>query len=68
MGHFFHANILVTTCLLCIVEAFCILLVVAMVPHKLTNSQDNDRHFFVVEQPGLDIADLGGACKSVLLE
>ena len=51
---------------LVIVEAFCILSVVAMVPHELTNSRDNDRHFFVVERPGLDVADLGGASEKAL--
>ena len=51
---------------LVIVEAFCILSVVAMVPHELTNSWDNDRHFFVVEWPGLDVADLDWASEKVL--
>ena len=52
--------------MLVIVEAFCILSVVEMVPHELTNSQDNDRHFFVVEPPGLDVADLGRASEKAL--
>lgn len=30
--------------------------VVAMVPHQV----NNEERFFVVEKPGLDVADLGG--------
>ena len=43
------------------VDVLCIESVVAMVPHNPPHSEDPDfeRHFFLVERPGLDIINLG---------
>lgn len=41
------------------ISVLCIQSVVAMVPHILPHFVDSDRHFFLVERPGLDIVNLG---------
>ncbi|KJA13176.1 hypothetical protein HYPSUDRAFT_151868 [Hypholoma sublateritium FD-334 SS-4] len=41
------------------VNVLCIQSVVAMVPHTLPHSVDSERHFFLVERPGLDFLNLG---------
>lgn len=44
---------------LVVVDVFCLKSVVAMVPHNPPHSKDSELHFFLVERPGLDIANLG---------
>lgn len=44
---------------LVVVDVSCIESVVAMVPHNPLHSKDSELHFFLVERPGLDIANLG---------
>lgn len=39
--------------------------VVAMVPHNPPHSKDSELHFFLIEQPGLDIANLGSNEESI---
>lgn len=41
--------------------------VVAMVPHHPPGCDDDNR-FFLVERPGLDVANLGGADQHITLE
>ena len=41
------------------IDISCIQSVVAMVPHTLPHFVDSERHFFLVERPGLDCAILG---------
>ena len=31
-----------------------------MVPHKLEKHRDGEKHYFLVERPGLDVVRLGG--------
>ena len=44
---------------LVVIEVSCIESVVAMVPHNPPHSKNSELHFFLVEQPGLDIVSLG---------
>ena len=50
---------------LVVVDVFCIESVVAMVPHNPPHSQDSELHFFLVEQPGLDITNLASGPENV---
>lgn len=43
-----------------IIDATCIKAVVAMIPHSPAGIADEGRYFFLVERPGLDIANLAG--------
>lgn len=45
---------------LVVVDVLCFESVVAMVPHDPPHSIDSELHFFLVERPGLDTANLGG--------
>jgi hypothetical protein len=46
---------------LIVVDVLCLESVVAMVPHNPPHSKDSELHFFLVERPGLDIANLGAS-------
>ena len=50
---------------LVVIEVSCIESVVAMVPHNPPHSKNSELHFFLVEQPGLDIANLGSTQESM---
>ena len=50
---------------LVVVDIFCIESVVAMVPHKPPHSNDSELHFFLVEQPGLDITNLASGPENL---
>lgn len=50
---------------LVVVEVLCIESVVAMVPHNPAHSIDSENHFFLVEQPRLDTANLGGTQEAI---
>lgn len=50
---------------LVIIEVSCIESVVAMVPHTPPHSMDTESHFFLIERPGLDIANLGSILESI---
>jgi hypothetical protein len=39
-----------------------------MVPHTLPHAHQTEDRFFVVEKPGLDVADLGGASEAITVE
>ncbi|KAG1756115.1 hypothetical protein EDB19DRAFT_1624652, partial [Suillus lakei] len=43
-----------------VIPAKSILSVVAMIPHTPYSDHTDEKHFFVVEKPGLDVADMGG--------
>lgn len=50
---------------LIVVEVLCIKSVVVMVPHNPPHSKDSELHFFLVERPGLDIANLGSTPEAL---
>jgi hypothetical protein len=50
---------------LVVIDVSCIESVVAMVPHVPPHSIDSELHFFLVERPGLDIANLGSTQESI---
>ena len=43
-----------------IIDISCIQSVVAMVPHTLEKHGVDEKHYFLVERPGLDVVCLGG--------
>jgi hypothetical protein len=50
---------------LVVIDVSCIESVIAMVPHSPPHSKDSELHFFLVERPGLDIANLGTRMESI---
>ena len=50
---------------LIVVNISCIQAVVAIVPHWLHGIQGDDDRFFLVEKPGLDVADLDSTDESI---
>ena len=44
---------------LVVIKVSCIESVVAMIPHSPPHSLGSGSHFFLVERPGLDVANLG---------
>ena len=50
---------------LVVVDVPCIQAVVAMIPHSPPDANEDEEHYFLVERPGLDVADLGGADEIV---
>ena len=53
---------------LVVVDISCIQAVVAMVPHCLRSAEGDDDRFFLIEKPGLDVANLGGADEPVVAD
>ena len=42
-----------------VINVKCIKAVVAMIPHSPAGVGDDEGYFYLVEQPGLDVTDLG---------
>lgn len=47
-----------------VIPVHSIIAVVAMVPHS-PFGEEGDQRYFVVEKPGLDVADLGGVVEEI---
>lgn len=53
---------------LSIIDVTCIKAVVAMIPHSPPGVESEDKYFYLVERPGLDIANLGSNIQEVFNE
>lgn len=55
-------------CSLAVIDITSIKAVVAMIPHIPPGAGDDDKYFYLVEKPGLDIANLGSSTQEVFDE